>query len=253
MMTDLQKAGMWKRISAFILDFILLCVVASGFALAVSAVAGYDSASDALYARYEYFQKEYDVDLKITEEEYTKLPEEEKEKYDIAYKAISDDTETMQAYSRVVNLTLLITSLGIFLAVLALEFIVPLFLKNGQTLGKKIFAVCLMRTGGIRITPAALFVRSLLGKYALEIMVPVLVFLMIIFNGIGFIGLAVLGLIAVLQVALLLFTANNSLIHDLLAGTVAVDASSQMIFETAEERDEYIRKEAAERAAREKH
>ena len=45
MVSDLQKASLWKRISAFLFDFILLGIVAVLFALALSAVTGYDGYS----------------------------------------------------------------------------------------------------------------------------------------------------------------------------------------------------------------
>ena len=252
-MTDLQKAGIWKRISAFILDAVLLCVVAVGCAYIISAITGFDSANQKLSDRYTYYEQTYGINFKITEEEYSKLPEEDKEKYDETYKLLLEDDETINAYSLVVNLVLLISSLGIFLAFLILEFIVPVILKNGQTVGKKVFSLGVMKVSGIRLSPVTLFVRSILGKYAIEVMVPLYVFFMIIFNGIGIIGIAVLGALLILQVGLLLGTQLGTPIHDLLAGTVVIELSSQMIFETEEERNEYIRREAAERAAREEY
>ena len=47
-MLDLQKASMLKRISAFILDVILLAVAITGFAFFLSAVTGYDSYNESL-------------------------------------------------------------------------------------------------------------------------------------------------------------------------------------------------------------
>ena len=41
------------------------------------------------------------------------------------------------------------------------------------------------------------------------------------------------------------------MIHDLLAGTVVIDAPSQRIFDTPEDRAAYVAKLAAEQAARE--
>ena len=47
-MLDLQKASMLKRISAFILDVILLAVAITGFAFFLSAVTGFDSYNERL-------------------------------------------------------------------------------------------------------------------------------------------------------------------------------------------------------------
>lgn len=264
MTIELQRAGMWKRISALILDFILLCIVSTGFLFIISYVVGYDSANDTFkqnydeyMKRYDYFEKTYDVDFDITREQYDALPEEVKEKYSAAEEAIVNDEEMNrlkqacdQAYKIVINLTVLMTSLGIFIACLLLEFAVPLLLKDGQTVGKKIFGLCVVGSNAVRVRPTILFIRAILGKYTIEIMVPVLIFLMIFFSDIGMIGLAVLGLTLILQVAVYMGTRNNSAIHDLLAGTVVVEGASQRIFNTREEMMEYEKKEAEYRALR---
>ena len=67
------------------------------------------------------------------------MTEAQKETYDAAYDALIADEEAMKAYNMMVNLTLVITTCGILLAVLLWELLIPLFLGNGQTLGKKIF------------------------------------------------------------------------------------------------------------------
>ncbi len=114
---------------------------------------------------------------------------------------------------------------------MALEFVVPLFLKNGQTLGKKIFGIAVMRTDGIRISPLILLIRTLLGKYTIETMTPILVVFLTVFAGLGYIGLVALAGLALLQILLMAFTKTNSAIHDVLARTVVVDLASQMIFD----------------------
>ena len=61
------------------------------------------------------------------------------------------------------------------------------------------------------------------------------------------------GPVAVLliaQIACIAATKTNSAIHDLLAGTVAVDIASQQIFRSSEELLEYTKKIHAERANR---
>ena len=80
-----------------------------------------------------------------------------------------------------------------------------------------------------------LFARTILGKFAIETMVPVYIILMMFFGAIGVVGPAVLILLGVLQLAVLIFTHTNSAIHDLLSKTVTVDLASQKIFENEEE------------------
>lgn len=55
-MFDLQKASMLKRASAWLLDVILLSVLATGFALLLSAAFGYDNYNDNLQRYYTEYE-----------------------------------------------------------------------------------------------------------------------------------------------------------------------------------------------------
>ena len=241
-MLDLQKASMLKRISAFILDVILLAVAITGFAFFLSAVTGYDSYNEKLDAIYASYEEEYGVKVGISLEEFEALTEEQKASYEAANEAIAKDEEASHAYGMIVNLTLVITSISILFGYLLLEFAVPLMFKNGQTIGKKIFGIALMRNDGVKINTVMLFVRTVLGKYTIETMIPVLIIIMTFFGSAGIVGLAVLLLIGVLELVMLCITKTRSCIHDLLAYTVAVDMQSQMIFESPEALLEYKKK-----------
>lgn len=216
-MFDLQKAGMWKRISAALFDFILLCILVTGIAFLCSSLTGYDTYNEKLQQAYE--QPFFDED-------------------------------TLYAYHMVINLTLMITTVSILLGYSILEFFIPLYMKDGRTLGKRIFGLALMRTDGVRITAPLLFIRTLLGKFTIETMIPVLILLMILFGGIGIPGTVILGLILLLQIIILFATDTNALIHDLLAKTTVVDDASQMMFDSEEALLEYKKKLHAEQVAR---
>ncbi|MDD6981315.1 MAG: RDD family protein [Clostridia bacterium] len=249
-MLDLQKASMWKRISAFLFDIIITGILIVGVAFLLSVILGYDGYSDRMQGCYDRYEAEYGVVFNITDEEYQTLTEEELQRYQEAYEALSADPEAVYAYNMLVNLTLVITSVSVLIGYLVLEFIIPLIFKNGQTLGKKIFGIGLMRTDGVRVSTVSLFIRTFLGKYTIETMVPALIVILIVFGSAGFVGTIILGLIALLELILVIATHTNSLIHDILAGTVAVDISSQMIFSSVEEMIEYKKKVSAEKAAK---
>lgn len=249
MIYDLQKASMWKRISAFLFDAILLVIIAVLFATGLSLVTGYDRysrAMDEIYARY---TEEYGVNFEMSLSEYDALTPEEMQRLDAAYSALNKDTEAVYNQQMIVQLTLVIASLSILFAFLLLEFFVPLALKNGQTLGKKIFGIALMLKEGVRLSPVALFIRTVLGKYCLETMVPVLIIFLLVFGSLGLTGLLVLAGIGILQVILLIATPTNAPIHDCLASTVAVDLASQMIFASKAALIAYKEKMQAEKAA----
>ena len=242
MIYDLQKAGVLKRAAAWLLDIILLVVLACGIGMILSAALNYDQHSQALEACYERYEKEFGIDFDV----YADLTEEEQARFEAANAALQKDTQALKAYNMVVNLSLTIVSLSILLSYLALEFAVPLFFGNGQTMGKKVFGIGLIRVDGVKISTFALFVRTVLGKYTVETMIPVLMAMMIFIGTIGILGPAIVLGLLILQVALIITSPTNSALHDHMAATVAVDLASQMIFATPEELVEYKKQVHAE-------
>lgn len=242
MIYDLQKAGVLKRAAAWLLDIILLVVLACGIGMILSAALNYDQHSQALEACYERYEKEFGIDFDV----YADLTEEEQARFEAANAALQKDTQALKAYNMVVNLSLTIVSLSVLLSYLALEFAVPLLFGNGQTMGKKVFGIGLIRVDGVKISTFALFVRTVLGKYTVETMIPVLMAMMIFIGTIGILGPAIVLGLLILQVALIITSPTNSALHDHMAATVAVDLASQMIFATAEDLVEYKKQVHAE-------
>lgn len=250
MIVDLQKANLGKRIIAAIFDGILLSILAVGLAALFSIALGYDGYIDSVNASYEKYESMYDVEFQISQQAYEELSEQQRQNYDTAYQALITDESVTYAYNMLINLTMLIMTFAILISIIVIEFVVPLLFGNGQTLGKKIFGIGLMHVEGIRVNNLQLFARTLLGKFAIELMIPLHIIIMIFFNFIGIVGLAIMLILLIVQVVCLVVTHTNSLIHDVLAGTVAVDISSQKIFRSKEELLEYTKKIHAERAAR---
>ena len=245
-MYDLQKATGFKRFSAFLFDFIMISIIAVGFAFLVSWIVGYDAQLSAYEEKYKYYETLYNVDFDISDEEYGKLPGDELENFKAAENAFAADPEIGGIVYKIMNLTLLIVSLPLFLAFLVLEFIIPLCLGNGQTAGKKIFGVGVMFSNGVKLSSLGLFARSLLGKFTVEVMVPVLILMMVFFFGAGAVGLLALALIPVLECVLFFASQTRILIHDAISGTVAVDMASQMIFDTYDDLLDYKKRIHAE-------
>ena len=253
MTEDLQRASMWKRISAYIFDMILLGILAVGLAAVLSFLLGYDSYYNDMNTIREKYEAEYGVELGIMEAEYLAMTEEEQERWNEANRAFSYDKDALYAYNMIINLTLIILTFSILIAYVVMEIVLPMIFGNGQTLGKKIFGIALMRTDGVKITRFALVVRTLLGKFTIETMVPVLIMIMILLGSIGIVGVIVIGLILLLQFIVLVSTRTRSAIHDLLAATVAVDMASQRIFDSYEDMLEYKKRIHQEEVAREEY
>ena len=250
MITDLQKASLWKRVSAALCDFIALSILVVGLGLLLSSAFGYNSHVEDLTESYNRYETQYGIEFQISAAEYDALSAEKQQAYDDAYKALVADQEVLRTYNIILNLTLLIITFSILFSVLITEFVIPLLFGNGQTLGKKVFGIGLMRTDSVRIRPVQLFIRTVLGKFTLEIMIPVYVLIMIFFNNIGIVSVLILLVLLIAQIVCIAVTKTYSVLHDVLSGTVAVDIASQMIFETHEELVEFTKKIHAERAAR---
>lgn len=230
MMYDLQKASLLKRASAFLLDFILLVVLATGVGMVVSAITGFDTYNDTLGQRQAQYEQQYGVSFDLSQSEFAELTEEEQKKLTDAYDELAKDPDFIYNYNMVINLSLTIVSTSLLVAYLALEFVVPLLFGNGQTVGKKIFGIAVMKLSGIKVDAVSLFVRTLLGKFTFETMIPLLLLLMMLWGAIGMVGPLVIGAILVTEIVFMITSHTNAMIHDKLAQTVAVDMQSQMIF-----------------------
>lgn len=247
---DLQKASLWKRISAALFDFIILSIVVIGAILMLSNTLGYDDYLDTYAAKCEEYSQKYDVELPVTKDSFNAMSEEQQSNYMAAQEDLNRDKEAVKAYTMMTNLPLLMVTGGVLVGILILQVLVPLLFGNGQSLGKKIFGIALMRIDGVKLSGPQLFVRSILGKFTVELMIPIYILWMALSGKSGIFGLAMLLLLLIAQILCLVITRTGSLLHDVLAGTVAVDIASQMIFETKEEQLKYIKDKHADEAAK---
>ena len=250
MIFDLQKANVLKRLSAYIFDMIILFIVIAGVAFSLSSALDYDSKSDKLDDIYKKYESEYGVSFDISSEEYEKMTDDEKANYEKAAEAVVKDDEAQYLFNILVNYTLIIATFSILAAYLLVDFTIPLIFKNGQTLGKKIFGVAVMRVDGVKISTPVLFVRTILCKFTVETMIPVILLIMLVFGTLDLSGAILILLLIAFQIILICATKTNSAIHDAISGTVVVDMASQMIFDTPEALEEYKKKVHAESVAK---
>ncbi|MCQ2435538.1 MAG: RDD family protein [Clostridia bacterium] len=238
-MFDLQKASILKRISALILDVILLCIVFAGAATLISRITGFDEVSEKYTAYYSELCEEYGIDPELTTDELDAMPADEYEAYkkacDDASRAFAANDEQMRNYSLMTILSVAIVTFGLLISYLILEFAIPMVFKNGQTVGKKVFGIGVMHSNSVRINGIALFIRTILGKYTIETMIPALIIVMALFSSTDIFRLLLIALIFVSNIVLFFATKAHTPIHDVLSKTVTVDLSSQMIFPSYDE------------------
>ena len=253
MIYDLQKGSLLKRASAFLLDGILLVILITGFAFGFSAIFRYNYYSDIYSTSLDRYAEQFDIDLSDPERILT---EEEQAAYLELLNAMNEDTEMIHAFNMMIAIIVMDLSFSIIISYMLLEFMVPMILKNGQTVGKKIFGLGVMRTNGVRVRGVSLFIRTFLGKCVIETMVPAMIVAMVLFNAtgimpsVGLFGPILILCLFVAQVVLLFWTKKHMMIHDLLSDCIVVDLGSQMIFDSEQARIDYITKKDAEEAAR---
>ena len=243
MNVDIQKGDIWKRISAWLFDSVMLLVLVTLFAMPLFAIFKYDDkleAVESIEAEYKEQMKNDGLNPDITSEELDALGKEERAKYDAIDKKRSEDERLILGYSLIASTMMIGVTASILLASIILELIVPILFKNGQTLGKKVFGLAVMHTNSVKLRGQAHFVRSIIGKCAIETLVPVFFVLMIFFGRIGIVGVILLVLLLGLQLFSVISTKRTrSTIHDLISDTVVVDLASQKIFDTYDDLMEY--------------
>lgn len=253
MSVDIQRASMWKRISAWLFDSILLVSVVVLVAYMLSGAFGYDKYDAKLDSVYSKYEQQYNITFgqEVAPEDAT--PEEKEayhQRYEEADALLRADDEALEAYGRISNLILLIPTISLLISMLIMEFAIPLLLKNGQTLGKKLFSIGVVRTDAVRLTSVQLFVRTVLSKYTVGMMIPIYLLLLLLLGVMG--GIAFLIALGLLLAQLIcpLCNRDHRGLHDFLSGTVVVDLPSQRVFGNSQERIDYIKQVHAENAAK---
>lgn len=254
---DIQKAGLWQRIAAGILDLILLAVLATGFCSVFSYVLNYDDYLDRSEQIRDQYILQYGLPEEVTQQMLDEMTPQQYDAYvakvEQANAAIAQDEEANRVFGMVLNLSLIIAAGGILVSIVLLQFVVPLIFGNGQTVGKKIFGLCLIRTDSVKLNTLQLFTRVILGKYAVGVMIPVYAAIMMLLNLPNPLLLLLAAGLVLAQIICFFVTRNHYLLHDLMAGTVVVDYGSQQIFKTTDDLIAHQQRIAAERAARQEY
>ncbi len=248
MIYDLQKAGTWKRVSAFLFDFTISTVLITGMVLLLVWAFGFEKHTTTFREKQEYYAEKYGIDLEMTQEQFDKMTEAEQEDYlgrvEQSNKDIARDRDAVVAYNMVIYLPFIFLTLGAFIVCVLYEFVVPMVFKNGQTLGKKIFGLGVIRTNCVKASGVSLFVRMAFGKFVIETIVPIsIVFMMLTQLLSPLVALIVLLGILILEFIVYFTTKRTrSTIHDLIADTAVVDLSTQLVFDSEEKLIEYKKK-----------
>ena len=140
-------------------------------------------------------------------------------------KRIKDDYYHYALYGRTLPLVI-----GVFLSMVIFYLVIPLFFKDGETLGKKINKICLVNKLGYQYKRAQLFPR---------VAFPILLSSIIIFfTGFSIITFVILSVVILASFLLVIFTKEHKSIHDYLAGTLVIEKVDSTWFENATEEEQ---------------
>lgn len=226
---------MINRAAAFILDFVLLLVLFTGILYIVSKIANFDN-------HYSILQEEYKkVGYLIFNPEVNDYVfiKPDNPNYDNVIELINANELLLKELSFVNRFSVNAPLISIAISTFILEFIVPLFMKNGQTIGMKFFKIALISNNNLAITSTQLFARCLIGKIAILGVVPVLAILYIFLNaGGGLFGSIILLVIVIIQLVMIIKNKNHEGIQDKIAQVYPVNFAETVIYKTLKELEE---------------
>lgn len=252
-MLEFYKAKPIKRLAALMIDLVMLIAITAGIWIGMYTAMDYDSYVQEFQGYIDEYAQKHDVDLSIPSNELQNYPEDVQKKYNEALLDLNDNKQAMASYAQQFKINMLAAMVGLFVAFVILEVMIPLILKNGQTVGKKIMGLCVMHKYHVRVGFMQIIYRSILGKYFIGTLIPVAMLIMKNYGVMGTTASLIMAVIAMVQGFIVLMSQANCGIHDKLFNTVVADFKQQYIFDTWDERcdfEEAYEKEMAEREAK---
>ncbi len=148
------------------------------------------------------------------------------EKYDNASATFKNDSLAMEISNKVTTISMIGTSVELFLAILPNYLLFPLLFKNGQTLGKKIMKIAITDKNGCKLRFHLLLMRNVVGLFLFDLLVSYLCIFII--N---------IPLVILVSIAMALFSKEKRTIHDLIANTYVVDEELSIIYSSLGEKN----------------
>ena len=220
------------RLAAFLIDAILFVILFTGALYLISLIFDFDT-------HYSILQEEYKkVGYLIFNEESKKWEflSQNAPNYAEVSKLVTENDIIMEELFFVNSFSVKSPLAAIAIVLVITEFIIPLILRNGQTVGMKIFSIGLISNSGIAINPIQLFARCFIGKIAVLGIIPALGILYIFLNATGgLLGSLIVLIIYGINLFLLLKSKNNTGIQDLIANVIPVNAKETIFYKTAKE------------------
>ena len=147
-----------------------------------------------------------------------------------------DNESIAKATSNVWFYTTLAFSLSLFVGGICAYIVLPIILKNGQTVGKKVFKLILADSDGYKMRNTQLLMRYL----PLGVIVLSLIFLAPLNL---YVAITIILIMFLVSFALSMSSPKKMALHDFTARTIVVDFKTSIIFDNPLEEEQYIYKE----------
>lgn len=125
---------------------------------------------------------------------------------------------------------------SIFIAGIITYIVIPLVLKDGQTVGKKVFGLGLATSNGYKFRNKQLIMRfmpSAIMIVAMFLLMAVDIFLV----------LSIVGIVFLVSFAIAMSSPKHMSLHDFTAQSIVIDLKNSKIFESMVEEEAYVLKE----------
>ena len=234
---SLNLAPMGKRLAAWLLDFILTITLAVGFMLFTSVILNYDKEVEKLNEYYD-IHNVYRTDENGNKNFCEANPNDEYDSCNVAWAKFAEDEAAVAQYNKVNEYTIAILSSGLVLSIMSMYFVVPLCLKHGRTVGKKVMGISLISYEEIKVSHKQMFIRALMGNFLVLSMIPVLLFFTAMISGGGFLYSFIAFAIEFANIVATISSKKKQNFPDMIAKTIAVDTATQIICDTKEQLSE---------------
>ena len=244
-----KRATWFKRILAFGLDIILFAVLLTGAMFLISYIVGFQHELELLNAKF----IEYGIYLKNDEGIYEFCSDiNGSTACKDAWEAFNNDALACSYYDNTALKTLPILIGGVFVTELILDYIIPMCLKNGRTIGMFCLGLAYIDTRDIKINHFQVFTHFLFGKFIVVSALPIFFFLMHFFNVFPTYGLLICVVIILANLIMKFASPKRMGIADSIGKMYMIENESQIYCNTVEELSALKAIEALEKAKQKK-
>lgn len=221
-------ASMKNRGAAYFVDLILFVIIFTGVLYLASFLVGYQDNLNLLEEQYIKYG------VYVGNNSGYELCDTTLETCQESLKNFYADDAAIDIYLKTTESMFLMFVVSAAISSLIYEFLIPIFMGNGETIGMKIMKICYVNEENYRVSHIQIFTRFLFGKFLVNLLIPIMgLFYFYISNG-SLLALAVVIAIPLINLIMTFKTKNRSGIANTIGKMVVVSKEETFIFESKE-------------------